>query len=127
MTIVQCPSCAETIDIDLSVHGDHECPYCRRHVGVSRHGGQRTPVQETSASQQFLSSSRKFLVFSATVVAVSFFTAFLTTDPWSGDSVPVVGDLSVITFFVALPVTGLAAVVFVIALLRRGLEMLANR
>ena len=127
MTIVQCPSCAETIDIDLSVHGDHECPYCRRHVGVSRHGGQRTPVQEASASQQFLSSSRKFLVFSATVVAVSFFTAFLTTDPWSGDSVPVVGDLSVITFFISLSVTGLAAVVFLIALFRRGLEMLANR
>ena len=85
------------------------------------------PVQEASASQQFLSSSGKVLVFSATVVAVSFFTAFLTTDPWSGDSVPVVGDLSVMTFFVALPVTGLAAVVFVIALLRRGLDMLANR
>jgi len=85
------------------------------------------PVEEASASQQLLWSSRKFLVFSATVLVISMFTAFLTTDPWSGDSVPVVGDLSVITFFVALPVTGLAAVVFVIALIRRGLDMLANR
>ena len=127
MAIAQCPSCAETIDIDLSVHGDHECPYCRRYVGVSGHGEQRMPVQEASASQQFLSSSGKVLVFSATVVAVSFFTAFLTTNPWSGDSVPVVGDLSVMTFFISLPVTGLAAVVFVIALVRRGLDMLANR
>ena len=85
------------------------------------------PLQETSASQRFFVSSSKFLGFSLTVMVVSFFTAFATNNQWTGESVPVIGELSVIVFFIALPVTGLAAVVFLVALMWRGHDMVIGR
>lgn len=127
VAIVPCPACKNSFDIDLSMPGEFECPHCRRHVVISEPGGQGMPLQETSASQRFFASSSKFLGFSLTVMVVSFFIAFATNNQWTGESVPVIGELSVIVFFIALPVTGLAAVVFLVTLMWRGLDVVIGR
>ena len=57
----------------------------------------------------------------------SFLLAFATTDPWSGDSVPVVGTLSVVVFYLSALASALAVCIFVVALVYQSLSMLANR
>ena len=126
MTALRCPACTETTDVHTTT-GTYRCPHCQYLIVVSREKGRSGLAEHRTTSQSFLLYSGRVLVISLGIMFVSFFLAFATTDPWSGDSVPVVGTLSVVVFYLSALASALAVCIFVVALVFQILSMLTNR
>lgn len=126
MITLRCPACTETTEVHATT-GTYRCPHCQYLIDVSKEKGRSGIAEEPRSSPSFLFISGKVLGISLGIMFVSFFLAFATTDPWSGDSVPVVGTLSVVVFYLSALASAVAVCICVVALVFQILSMLANR
>ena len=126
MITLRCPACTETTEVHATT-GTYRCPHCQYLIVVSGEHGRSGTAEGPRSSPSFLFISGRVLGISLAIMFGSFFLAFATTDPWSGDSVPVVGTLSVVVFYLSALASAVAVCIFVVALVYQSLSMLANR